>query len=147
MVNDIEVSFPGGLLVDARVGDYVVRTDQPVEGGGSASAPAPFDLFLASLATCAGIYALGYCRARGLSTEGLKLVQHVEPDPVTKLPTRIELRLSLPVGFPEHHRVAIQRAVAGCKVKKTIMASPTFEVTLENDAASRASSREEHGHV
>lgn len=135
MTDDIVVSFPGGLRVDARVGDFVVRTDQPASGGGEGSAPAPFDLFLASLATCAGIYALGYCRARGLSTEGLKLVQHVETDATTKLPSHVALTLSLPIGFPEHHRVAIQRAVAGCKVKKTIASGLTFDVALDGEAS------------
>ncbi len=42
---------------------------------------APFDLFLASIATCAGIYALGYCRARQLSTEGLAVTQSMETTP------------------------------------------------------------------
>ena len=129
-MDDIEVSFPGGLRVDARIGEHVVRTDQPTASGGEASAPAPFDLFLASVATCAGIYALGYCRARSLSIDGLKLVQHVEVDEATKLPARIELRLSLPKGFPAHHRVAILRAVSGCKVKKTIALAPIFDVAL-----------------
>lgn len=136
--NDIVVSFPGGLRVDAQVGDHVIRTDQPASGGGDDSAPAPFDLFLASVATCAGIYALGYCRARNLSTDGLKLVQHVETDPTTKLPSHVTLSLTLPVGFPEHHRVAIQRAVSNCKVKKTVAAAPVFDVVLADAAAQAA---------
>lgn len=136
MSHDIEVTFPGGLRVDARVGDYVVRTDQPLEAGGGSTAPAPFDLFLASLATCAGIYALGYCRARSLSTDGLALTQHVDVDPTSKLPTRVELRLRLPHDFPAHHRPAIQRAVGSCKVKKAVAAAPTFEVVLDDDVAS-----------
>ncbi len=135
--DDIVVSFPGGLRVDATVGEHVIRTDQPASAGGEGSAPAPFDLFLASLATCAGIYALGYCRARGLSTEGLRIVQHAEADPATKLPSRITLELTLPAGFPEHHRVAIQRAMAGCKVKKTMAAAPIVDVTLD-EASTRA---------
>ena len=135
MSDDIEVSFPGGLRVYARVGDFVIRTDQPIDGGGEGSAAAPFDLFLASLATCAGIYALGYCRARGLSTEGLKLVQRVETDAATKLPSRVALTLSLPVGFPDHHRVAIQRAVGSCKVKKTIAHGLVFDVALDGEAS------------
>lgn len=130
MANDIQVSFPGGLRVDATLGDVTIRTDQPVEQGGGGSAPAPFDLFLASLATCAGIYALGYCRARGLSTEGLALTQRVEADPVTKLPSNIRVELQLPEGFPKHHEPAILRAVAGCRVKKTIAAQPAFDVVL-----------------
>lgn len=131
----IRVTFPGGLRVDAQVGNFVVKTDQPVSGGGADEAPAPFDLFLASLATCAGIYALGYCRARQLSTEGMAVTQSVETDPATKLPARITLELTLPEGFPEHHRVAILRAMNGCKVKKTIAAQPAFDVRLAGDPA------------
>jgi hypothetical protein len=85
-MQDIEVTFPGGKRVDAQVGPYVVRTDQPIEAGGAGSAIAPFDLFLASIATCAGIYVLGFCQARNLSVEGIRLEQQVELDPVTHLP-------------------------------------------------------------
>jgi ribosomal protein S12 methylthiotransferase accessory factor len=125
---DIEVSFPGGKRVDARVGDFVLRTDQPAELGGEGSAPGPFDLFLASLATCAGIYALGFCQARKLSTEGLSIRQHVDIDPETKLPSKVRLELTLPEGFPEMYRAAIVRAAEGCKVKKTIAAGPAIEL-------------------
>jgi uncharacterized OsmC-like protein len=135
--SEIEVTFPEGLRVDARVGAHVIRTDQPGPGGES-SAPAPFDLFLASIATCAGIYALGYCRARGLSTEGLALVQRTEVDEATKLPTHVSLRLTLPPAFPEHHRVAIVRAMNGCKVKKTIAMQPQIDVALADARAAAA---------
>lgn len=125
---DIEVTFPGGKRVDATVGAFTVRTDQPTELGGEGSAIAPFELFLASLATCAGVYALGFCQARKLPTEGLKLTQRYELDPETKLPTSIALTLQLPDGFPEMYRGAIVRAVEGCKVKRTVSATPRFEV-------------------
>jgi ribosomal protein S12 methylthiotransferase accessory factor len=127
-MNDIEVSFPGGKRVDARVGGFVVHTDQPVELGGEASAVAPFDLFLASLATCAGLYVLGFCQARGIPTEGMALRQQVDLDPTTKLPSRIRMELRLPASFPEKYRVAIVRAAEGCKVKKTIATGPAVEV-------------------
>ena len=127
-MQDIEVTFPGGKRVDARVGTFVVRTDQPLDLGGEGSAVAPFDLFLASLATCAGIYVLGFCQARGLPTAGLALRQHVEVDPASKLPARIRLEITLPDGFPEKYRTAVVRAAEGCKVKKTIAAGPTVDV-------------------
>jgi ribosomal protein S12 methylthiotransferase accessory factor len=127
---DIVISFPGGKRVDAQVGDFAIRTDQPASLGGEGSAPAPFDLFLASIATCAGIYALGFCQARGLSTEGLSLTQRSDVDPETKLPRRISLELTLPPGFPEKYRTAILRAAEGCKVKKTMAAEPRIEVSL-----------------
>jgi ribosomal protein S12 methylthiotransferase accessory factor len=129
-MEDIEVTFPGGKRVDARVGRYIVHTDQPVDAGGDATAVAPFDLFLASLATCAGLYVLGFCQARGLSTDGLAIQQRAEVDPATKLPSRIRLELRLPPSFPEKYRAAVIRAAEGCKVKKTIAAQPFVEVTL-----------------
>lgn len=140
-MDDIEVSFPGGKRVDARIGPYLIRTDQPVEAGGGGTAPSPYDLFLASLATCAGIYVLGFCQARGLSTDGIELRQHVEPDPVTKLPSRIELELRLPPSFPERLRPAIGRAAEHCKVKSTIAAAPLVEVRVveAREALARAS--------
>ena len=129
-MDDIEVTFPGGKRVDARVGEFVVHTDQPATHGGGGSAVAPFDLFLASLATCAGIYVLGFCQARGLSTEGLGIRQHVEVDAATKLPSTIRLELVLPPSFPEKYRSAVMRAAEGCKVKKTLAAPPTMEVVV-----------------
>ena len=119
---DIEVSFPGGKRVDARCGDFEVKTDQPADLGGEGSAIAPYDLFLASVANCAGVYVLGFCQARGLSTEGLALVQRHEVDPATKLVRRIRLELTLPNAFPERYRTAMvdpesfARHFGGCPV-------------------------------
>jgi putative redox protein len=129
-VEDIEVTFPGGKRVDARVGPYIIHTDQPVDGGGEATAVAPFDLFLASLATCAGLYVLAFCQVRSLAIDGLAIRQHVDFDPGTKLPTRIHLELRLPSSFPDKYRSAVVRAAEGCKVKKTIAAAPAIEVVV-----------------
>lgn len=133
---DIEVTFPGGKRVTAQVGSHVIETDQPVELGGEGSAPAPFDLFLASLATCAGIYALGFVQSRGLPTEGLMLRQQVVFDPASHVATEVRLELTLPSSFPEKYRSAILRAVENCKVKKTIAGVPTFEVALADPPSS-----------
>lgn len=127
---DMTLTFPGGKRVDAHLGQFTFHTDQPLELGGEASAPAPFDLFLASIATCAGIYALGFCQARQISTEGLRLIQHVDYDESTHLPSKITLSVQLPPEFPEKYRASILRAVEGCKVKKTIALQPSFNIIL-----------------
>ncbi|HEX8954351.1 MAG TPA: OsmC family protein [Polyangia bacterium] len=131
---DIEVSFPGGKRVDARVGEFVVRTDQSVEHGGQGSAPEPFSLFLASLATCAGIYALGFCQARGIPTDQLKVVQRSESDDKGHL-VRVVVEVHVPESFPPQYRDAVARAAAACKVKKTIANPPAFEVLTKVDRA------------
>jgi ribosomal protein S12 methylthiotransferase accessory factor len=131
---DIELSFPGGKRVVAQVGAHRIETDQPPELGGQGAAPAPFELFLASIATCAGVYALGFLQARALPTEGLRVRQLVELDPATHTPRNIRLELTLPAGVPEKYRIAVVRAVESCKVKKTIAAMPSFEVVLQEQA-------------
>ena len=127
---NIEVSFPGGKRVAARVGDHLIETDQPAQLGGAGSAPAPFDLFLAALGTCAGIYVLGFLQSRGLPTAGLRVRQHVEMDSETHLASRVCLEITLPSGVPERYRAAIVRAAESSKVKKTLAHPPSFEVGL-----------------
>ena len=125
---DITISFPGGKRVDASIGDHVVHTDQPLAAGGSDTAPAPFDIFLASLATCAGIYVLGFCQARHLPTEHIGLVQHHTYDAETKQLAEVTLELGLPADFPDRYRDAIVRAAEGCKVKKLLAHPPAIRV-------------------
>ena len=139
-MNDIEITFPGGKRVDAKVGELVVKTDQPISAGGEGSAVAPFDLFLASIGTCAGIYVLGFCQARNLPTDGVSLHQHVEIDEATKLPKLVRLEVVLPEAFPEKYRAAVVRAAEGCKVKKTIAAQPHIDVVIaQHEGLARAS--------
>lgn len=126
----VKVEFPGGKKVDARVGNFLIQTDQSVKAGGEASAPEPFDHFLASIATCAGIYALGFCRSRDLPTDGLDLSMVCEGDTNRKMFTRMSLQLTLPRGFPEKYRAGITRAMELCTVKRHIMDAPEFSVEL-----------------
>jgi len=141
----LRVSFPGGKRVDAEWGSRVIRTDQSVAHGGNGTAPEPFDLFLASLATCAGFYVLSFCQTRGISTEGIELVQHHHFDERTHRLTRIELTLRLPPAFPERYRPAIVEAAAGCKVKKVLMDPPEVVVTARVETIDDRSSDQTRG--
>ena len=124
------IDFPGGDRVDAHFGPYIVQTDQPPAGGGQASAPTPFSLFLASLGTCAGIYVLGFCRQRDLPTEGLRIRQQDHRDPGTGMVDRVELQIEVPADFPEKYRPALIRAAELCAVKKHLEAPPQFGITV-----------------
>ncbi len=128
MSSEMIVTLPGGKRVDTQIGKHVIRTDQPVEGGGEDSAPAPFDLFLASIGTCAGIYVAGFCQKRGLPTEGIRIVQRNHSDPETGALVRVELDVLVPAGVPEKYLEALVRVADQCKVKKAIQAQPVFQV-------------------
>jgi len=125
---EMTITLPGGARVDAHTGDYTIRTDQPPQAGGEGSAPAPFTLFLASIGTCAGIYVLGFCRQRGLPTDGIQIRQRAEPDPQTGMIGKVHLDIQVPADFPEKYREPLVRAASQCAVKKHLERPPRFEV-------------------
>ena len=125
----IVVSFPGGVRVDASFRGNSVQTDQP-EPIGQNSAMSPFDLFLASIATCMGFYALRFCQERALATDGLTLTLNPVRDPATRRLTTIQVRMQAPAGFPEKYEKALHRAVDQCAVKKALFDPPEFDITI-----------------
>lgn len=133
-VERIEVGFPGGQRVDARVRGFTIATDQSPEHGGDGSAPQPYDFFLSSIATCAGIYALKFCQTRKIPTDGLSLAfewQGNQSDPAAAVAL---LRLTLPRGFPERYREGILRAMELCAVKRTIQVPPRFITEIADES-------------
>ena len=125
---EISIDFPGGARVDAHIGDFTVKTDQPAAGGGEDSAPTPFTVFLSSIGTCAGIYVLGFCRQRGLPTEGIRLIQRVERNRATGMVEKIDLEIQVPPEFPQKYYDALVRAADQCAVKKHLENPPKIDV-------------------
>lgn len=125
----MEVTFPGGVAVAAAFKGHKVMTDQPAPLGGD-SAMSPFDLFLASLATCMGFYALRFCQERQLDTQGLALTLTPHRNGETKRLDTVAIALRTPEGFPEKYAVAIHRAVDQCAVKKVLADPPSFEIEV-----------------
>ncbi len=126
--SEIVVTLSGGRRVDAQVGRHVVRTDQPVEDGGEDSSASPFQLFLASIGTCAGVFVQGFCHKRGISYEGIRIRERPQIHPETGALTAVDLEIEVPPSFPEKYRDALVRVASKCSVKQSIQAQPTFEV-------------------
>ena len=123
------IDFPGGARVDAHFGPYTVPTDQPPQGGGQGSAPTPFATFLAAIGSCAGIYVLGFCRQRGISAEGIRIVQNLEANPLTGMVGKVLLDIQLPSEFPEKYKSAVIRSADQCAIKKHFEHPPQFEIS------------------
>lgn len=119
------IDFPGGSRVDAHFKGFTVPTDQPP----ASSAPTPFDLFLTSIGTCAGIYVLGFCQQRGLPTEGIQVVQRVHADPSSGMVDEIDIEIRVPPSFPAKYYHSLIRSAELCKVKKHLENPPKFNVT------------------
>jgi putative redox protein len=124
---EIVVALPGGRRVDARVGHHFIRTDQPLDNGGEDSAPAPFDVFLASMGACAGIYVQGFCAKRGIPYEDIRIVERMEYGTEGVL-QGVYFDIELPPSFPAKYSDALVKSVEQCAVKRAIQAQPFFKV-------------------
>ncbi|PIE81181.1 MAG: osmotically inducible protein OsmC [Chloroflexi bacterium] len=124
---EMVIDFPGGAQVDAHFGSFTVETDQPALGY-QPKAPTPFAIFLASMGTCAGIFVLGFCKQRGISPEGIRIVQSVESNHETHMITKVNLDIQLPADFPEKYKTAVIRAANQCAVKRHLENPPKFDV-------------------
>ena len=125
---EMVIDFPGGVRVDAHFGGFTVPTDQPPAGGGEGSAPTPFLTFLSTIGTCAGIYVLGFCRQRGIPTDGIRLVQTMHADRMTGMVTDVQVTIELPESFPTKYADAVVRAAEQCAVKKHFEHPPAIRV-------------------
>lgn len=117
--------------MNAEFNGFIVRTDQRVKEGGENSAPSPYEYFLSSLATCAGIYVLSFCQERKIPTEGISLVQRLEygkKEDGKPFLEKIVLEIIVPPEFPEKYHKALIKVADQCAVKKTIMNPPKIEV-------------------
>jgi putative redox protein len=124
----IQISFDGNKRVNANVNGHIVKTDQPVHSGGDNSAPAPYELFLASLGTCAGIYVKSFCDQRNISTDNISLEQIIEWDKIANKLGKITIQINLPADFPEKYKESVIKAAELCAVKKTITDPPAMVV-------------------
>lgn len=124
----MKITFEGKKKIIAEFNGHRIVTDQPVRGGGEGSAPAPFDLFLASIGTCAGIYVKSFCDQRGISTEGISLEQEMKFNPQTHLISDLEIRILLPADFPEKYKEAVVNSANLCAVKRHLHNPPNMSV-------------------
>lgn len=126
----MEISFPGGKKVEATYNGQRIQTDQPIVDGGSGSAPAPFDLFLASIGTCTGFYVLSFCQRNNIPTEEIRLIAHVERNPSTHLVEQIRIDIHVPKGFPEKYKNAVVKAAGVCSVKRHLEKPPRIDIAV-----------------
>lgn len=124
----MEITFEGGKIVTAHTRDHSIRTDQPLDNGGANAAPSPFELFLASIGTCTGVYVKSFCDNRHIPAENIRLIQKMEYSQETGLPVKITIEIQLPPDFPEKYRESVIHVAELCKVKKSIINPPVFEI-------------------
>lgn len=124
------VRYLDGVRFEVEARGHRMICDQPREGGGDDTGMTPPELMLASLATCAGYYALQYLKFRSLPAEGLTVCVEAEK---AQQPARIgSFRIVLQAaGIDDpHHLAGMERAAEKCLIHKTLLLSPSIEIEV-----------------
>lgn len=129
MTMEMQIHFPGGKRVTSLYKGFTVETDQPGSEGGNDSAPEPYDLFLSSIGTCAGVYIVYFCESRDISTEGISMTLGFDRNEKTHLMEKIAIQIHLPPEFPDKYRKAVIRAAEMCTVKRNLINPPEIHIT------------------
>ena len=119
-MSGFKVTFPGNKKIDVAFNNFKIKTDQAKENGGDENAPEPFDVFISSLGTCAGIYAKSFCDVRKLSTGNMHLFIDVVFKEGQKLMEQVNITLHVNQDFPEKYIKAIIKSMNGCAVKNQL---------------------------
>ena len=129
-IMELEVTFPGGQRVDASYNGFQIKTDQSKNSGGEGSAPEPFSYFLASIATCTGIYILRFCQERNIPTDDISLVMNTSWNEKIKLIDTIDMTLKTGGSFPDKYKKAVIKAAKLCTVKRQLEKPPKIDIII-----------------
>ncbi|MEV0737835.1 OsmC family protein [Streptomyces sp. NPDC050549] len=127
----LEVSHVHGDAFAIDIRDHRLLVDQPLEAGGTDTAPTPTELFAASLAGCVAFYAGRYLLRHGLNGEGLRV--RAEFTMATDRPPRVDtvrLVVAPPRGLSEQRCAALHAVVSHCTVHNTLLRPPEIVVEV-----------------
>ena len=113
---NIEIKFKNGRIVP-YLGEQEITMDV-----------SPFLIFLATAGMCSAVYVQAFMSQRGMSLDGVKILQKMNYNQFTNQVTDIDINVDLPANFPEKYKSAIINVVNQCPVKQHLLEPPTFNV-------------------
>jgi putative redox protein len=125
----LRVEHKGGDIFEIGVRSHLLLVDQPVDDGGTDTAPTPTEMFVAGVASCVAFYARRYLDRHRLPTDGLAVTADYA---MGERPARVgEIRLSLriPDGVPEDRRAPLLAVASHCTVHNTLENPPVVAIT------------------
>jgi uncharacterized OsmC-like protein len=124
------ISWVEGVRLAAQVRNHRVVVDQPIEDGGRDQEINPVEMFVVSLGTCIGYYAVRFFQRHKIPATGFKLAMEWD---YAEQPHRIG-SISIRADFPEKLEPALkerlQKVMEGCRVHNSMTMAPIVMIQL-----------------
>ena len=127
----LEVTHVNGDAYEVDIRGHRILVDQPLEAGGTDTAPTPTELFAASLATCVAFYAGRYLHRHGLPRRGLRV--RTEFTMASDRPARVDtVRLVIvpPPALSATRHAALLAVASHCTIHNTLRSAPEIGIEL-----------------
>ena len=127
---EVLIEHLGAVQFQIKARQHQIPSDQPADNGGFDEGMTPPELFLASLGTCAGFYAVQYLKKHNLSREGTLVRVSAEK---AKAPARLDnfrIEVEVPEGLSDAHRIGVEKAVHHCLIHNTLLHPPKITVDV-----------------
>jgi uncharacterized OsmC-like protein len=115
---EIKLTLDQDYPIHADIDGTKLEIDGPESMGGKASMPNPTDWFIASVAACKIVYAMGFIKRRGLEVKSIKATADAAKgdgkcDGIT-------VNLEIDGDIPENVRPALEKFIGKCFVGETV---------------------------
>ncbi len=124
------IGYQGGKRLVARHRGLEAVSDQPESGGGENRALTPTELFIASLAMCAGVFVVYFAERHGIPLEGMQIEADYQMAEGPRRVASVALRIKMPASLTPQHQAALQRAAESCVVHNTLRRPPEISISL-----------------
>lgn len=124
------VSWVEGVRLAVQVRQHRFEVDQPVAEGGQDTGVTSVELFMASLGTCIGYFAVRFCQRHHMPTAGLNV--NLQWDYAEK-PHRIgavTVRVALPGDWNPDLKQKLHKVLDGCTIHQSLRSPPTINLIL-----------------
>lgn len=114
---------------------HTLTVDQPIDAGGTDTAPTPTELFVAGLTSCVAFYARRYLARHGIPAAGLAVSADYDIGGRPARVTPISVMITPPAALPPERRNAFLAVASHCTVHNTLTEPGDIRVELEQEFA------------
>lgn len=129
-MNNLTVTYKGGLEFEAVSGGHKISIDLPKEKGGEDKAMSPPQILAAALASCVGVYVIFYCRIAKIDASGCSIKVEWQLADDKRSVSAYEIKIHLPKAELGERAQAVLEAARNCLVHKTFQSSPNIDISL-----------------
>ena len=119
------------VKLEAECRGHRVILDQPINEGGSDAGMTPVELFIASLGSCIGYFAVVFCERRKIPAKGLNIELDWKWAEDPHRIGSIKADITLPARLDQKEKAGLLRIVKGCTVHNTMRNPPDMAFTIK----------------